>query len=303
MKRLVPAVVPALVLLSGCFGTRGVPDAAPDEKAPGPSDTVGDGGGDDPEPAPEPPADADVPLATVSPALSERLPPDLVTAVRRARGRFDTAESAADVAAAWRAADALAPRLEEALTPAFEAQGEPMALDLSWLTPSLPGMSETYMAEGTALVFLLDLEPWTALAAKTPEPSDDAFFALMERAWGSARPMGWPSWTARTWDYGGCSALGQGVVLEVLVLADAAHAAGPEFHEEIAPTRKLALDHVLQDDELFPRCNPNTLQPTATGELQGEAKRILEQIRLSEEERGAIEKRMPELVGQVHTGG
>lgn len=296
-------IIAPLVLLTACFGTpRSGPEAAPDAGPPS-REPAEDPTEEDADIAAEEsaPADEDVPLADVPDSVSARLPADVVLSLRRAKGRFDTASSAAEVAAAWRAADALAPQLEGALQPAYEATGG--ALNLGWLAPHLPGMAETYMAEGTALVFVLRAEPWKALAESTPEPGDDAFMALMERTWGSARPMGWPAWSARTWDYGGCSELGHGVVLEVLVLADAARAAGTEFTNEIAQTRELALGHLLEDDELFPRCNVRTMEPTSTDALHDEVDRILEQVKLTEAERAKVKARRAELTGQAHTGG
>jgi hypothetical protein len=240
------------------------------------------------------------PLAPADPAIEGRLDPAVVLEIRQAKGAFDAAKNSLQVSAAWRRAVALAPRLEESLQPAYEvADLEP--LDLSWLKPSLPAMTETYMAEGTAVVFVLDPTAWQAKAATTPEPDDDAFFALMQRAWGSARPTGWAAWDNRTWDYGGCSGLGRGTIHDVLVLTD--KAAGPHFAAEVAETRAQALAAVLQDNPQFPRCDADTMGPTSTEALRGEARSILADVKLTAAERAAVEQRIPALVGQEHTGG
>lgn len=287
----------ALAVLVACTGARTgslepAADADPDPEEPVEADDV-----EAPPPAPDP---YDGPLARLDLGLNGRLEPALILEIRQAKGAFDAASTSAEVAAAWRRALRLAPRLEGALQPAFEASNFE-ALDLAWLRPSLPAMSETYMAEGLALVFMLDSPGWIAKAAETEEPDDDAFFALMDKAWGAARALGWASWDDRTWDYGGCSGLGDGTVHDVLLLVDAAQ--GPHFADEVAETRRRALFAVLENNPQFPHCDVKTLAPTPAAVLRAEARAILADVTLSAQERAAIEARIPELVGEPHTGG
>ena len=258
----------ALALLVACTGAR----SSSLEPAGDPDPDGVDAEVEQDAPTPQAPAPYTGPLAPLDPGVEGRLDAELILEIRQAKGAFDAATSADQVADAWRRALALAPHLEEALQPAFEAT-EYSPLDMAWLLPSLPAMSETYMAEGMALVFTLDSAGWTAKAATTPEPEDDAFFAVMDRAWGSARALGWASWDERTWDYGGCSGLGNGTVHDVLVLVDKAK--GAAFAEEVAETRRRALYAVLEDNPQFPRCDVKTLRPTSTQALHAEVRAIL----------------------------
>lgn len=284
------------LLLVGCFSGRTVAPSPPEVPA-------------EPEP-PTVPASASptvelAPVPGAPPAedeIASRLSPSLASRIREVKSAFDGATSAGEVAAAWRRSLELATALEEALGPAYEASDyEP--LDLAWLLPSLPGMRETYMAEGMALVFVLDSDLWKQKAATTAEPADDTFFDLLHSAWGAARPMGWPTWEQRTWDYGGCSALGQGVVLDVLTKVDIASAAGSDFQPELAEQRARALKALTEDHPEFPRCNVNSLEPTDTASIRAEVDAILDRVQLSRAEQAMIRARRAALTGQAHKGG
>ncbi|MFK7928452.1 MAG: hypothetical protein AB8H79_09685 [Myxococcota bacterium] len=289
------------LLLVACFGGR-ASDPPPNAALPAAQSTPPEA----PPPTtavPQPDVDADAAAAVdVNDEIARRLPGPLAVDIAAVKRAFDSASSAADVAAAYRRSLGLAERLEESLMPAFQATDyEP--LDLGWLKPSLPAMNETYMAEGMALVFDLDADGWAAKAASTPEPEDDAFFAMMKAGYGSARPMGWAAWDQRTWDYGGCSGLGSGVVLDVLTKVDAANAAGDLFKAEIAEMRRLALLSVLEDHPEFPRCSVDTLEPMDDAKIAAEVQGILDTVTLTDDETSKVNARKPMLRGQAHKGG
>lgn len=237
-------------------------------------------------------------------SLNGKLSDPLVQQIRAAREEFNAAKTPKDVHAAWTRARALGEALDEVLQPQYEAT-DMVGLELGWLLPHLPGMKETYVAEGTTIVFELDAATWQGKAAETEGKADDSFFALTNFVYQSASPSGYPVWHVRTWDYGGCSEIGRGKLIESLLKVDAAKAAGPVFATEIDEIRGSALSEVLvgEGESMFPRCDPSNLKPTPSDAIQAEARRILSEITLSEEEKAQLSERIPRLNGQEHTGG
>jgi hypothetical protein len=263
------------------------------------------GGGDvaPPEPLRPDMLPPDVPPPSVvvasDPTGQVVLDPPLIAEIVRVRGEFDAAQTTAAVAQAWRDANALAERLAGALRPAFEKSE--YQLDVSWLVPSLPGITAGAEAEGTALVFSLASDAWLAKAANTPEPDDDRFFALLAAVYGTASIHGYAAWESRTWDYGGCNTFGDGAVVEALKLSDAA--ASDAFRSEVAAVRAEIWDGALKDNPLFVYCDPSTAGPTADERLRAEAQRILAEVKLSPPEKSALEARIPNLKGAAFQGG
>lgn len=237
-------------------------------------------------------------------SLHGKLSDPLVQQTRAAKELFNAAKTPKDVHAAFTRARALGNALDEVLQPQYEAT-DMVGLELGWLLPHLPGMKETYVAEGTTIVFELDAATWQGKAAETEGKADDSFFALTNFVYQSASPQGYPIWHGRNWDYGGCSGLGHGDVIQSLLRVDAAKAAGPEFAAEIDVIRASALKEVLieEQDPLFPRCEFATGQPTPSTAIQAEARRILSEIKLTEEEKQQLKARIPELHGQASSGG
>lgn len=234
------------------------------------------------------------------PAGKAKLSPALIDQIVRARGLFDAVPAGGSFDAAHAAAIALCEALQNELQPVHEKEGGAM-LELGWLTPALPGLVEGYEAEGTALVFELQPDAWKALAAKTPNADDDRLVDLLVTTYGQAALGSWEAWQERTWDYGGCKALGDGQIVEILKKTDAVK--DPSFAATVAQVRAAAIDAVVTDHELFPRCDADNLEPMADAKIDAEVGRILAEVNLTPAERASIEGRRPQLKGQPHTGG
>ncbi|MFT7518287.1 MAG: hypothetical protein ACI9MC_000418 [Kiritimatiellia bacterium] len=246
---------------------------------------------------------AATPMADDYDSLSGKLDDALIKKIHAATDAFESAQTVEQLKAAWDQALALADPLQQVLQPQFDAN-DMLPLELDWLLPQLPGMSETYMAEGTALVFGLDAKPWIKAAAATDGDADDTFFALTDHAYSAAHVRGYPAWHNRTWDYGGCTELGRGVIIETLLKVDKAKAEGELFAEPIASIRQAALSEVLEiESGLFPRCDPQRMRPTASGGVQAEARRILREVDLTDDEERTLTGNIPRLNGEAHEGG
>ncbi len=236
----------------------------------------------------------------------DALPAETSERARRVREVVAAALTAAQLRDAWGIALEVQSEIERTMDQRYEAMLEADAVDFGYLNGVLPGLEWGLGIEGMGVTTVITSGPWTAAAKVTPSASDDAFFALMAHAYGyAAQPTGrpWPSWQVRAWDYGGCSGLGTGGVFETLRLVDAALAEGPEFHPEIKRVRGLALDAVLEGDEYFPYCDPETLGAMPSEKLKHEAESILKRIQLSPKEAKALEARIPALVGAEFQGG
>jgi len=226
------------------------------------------------------------------------------------RGEFDAADTPAEVAAVWRRCmdvmSRLHPPLEEYYYTRVDGGVPEHEVNLDPINGALPGLVWTYGIEGLGITTVLEPAPWQLKVASTPGEADDAFLELMSFTYGGPHPphaRPWTAWEVRNWDYGGCSALGTGAVLEGLLRVDRALAAGREFEPEIIEVRKAALRAILEADELFPYCDPASLEPTPDERLRGEVRSILQQVRLSDAEKASLEARIPQLKGAKFTGG
>ncbi len=177
--------------------------------------------------------------------------------------------------------------------------------DFDYIASKGPGLVISWQAEGTVAVFVPTSEAWTAKAATTPGNEDDAYFAMSDYVYDNASAQGWSVWEMRNWDYGGCSGLGTGVVLESMKKLQAAAEAGDTFAARIAPVREAALRELTRTTEsiTFQRCDPNTLEPTADDKLQGEIQQILDTITLTDAERATLVDAKPKIHGEVFQGG
>lgn len=227
------------------------------------------------------------------------LPAPLRAELAALRADLDGARDAAALGAAWRRADALAARLEPALTQDLPCHD----LDLRALNAELPHLQVTCVAEGAWPLVELPPGEWRALALATPEPADDAFVAMMGEAWGSARRGAYPAWVDLTWDYGGCTRVGagEGSVHRVLLATDRARAAGDLVPEETARLRQELLETLTMRDAAN-LCEADTLGPTPDRQLAAEVTRLLAEVALAPGERAAVEQALP-LRGEPFTGG
>jgi hypothetical protein len=296
MRVVASAVTLFLILACGGGGT--------DEIAPAPAE---------PEPAPaevetpaepaEPPTPPAVPEEEVEEGakLTDLFTEEEAAAIEAARKDFDAIASAADFARVMRQAKELTQSLQGSLDKAYESDD---ALDLRWAIPLLPGLRDDLVAEGTVMVLYLDIELYRPKAKATPEPSDDAFVALMDRAYHQLDGSGPAAWLDFMWDYGGCSTLGKGTLLEVLQLSDEALSHGDLFEPEIRGVRAEAIEHITEGHSFFHFCDSSTMEATPQAELEGEVREILEKVKLTEAERTKLEARLAQgIVGEKFTGG
>jgi hypothetical protein len=256
--------------------------------------------------APTPPAEAPTP-AEVAPTPTEVAPtPEASqmaevfseaqrTAIAEQAAAFEGISTASEFATTFRAHKALASDLSVVLQDRYDMVMDSDQfgnMDISWLKPHLPTMKEGYFAEGTAIRLLLMPKPWAERAAATPEPEDDAFLAFMALAYHNPGASGWSLWNVRNWDYGGCSGLGTGVYASTLQAADKALASGDRFKPEINEVRQRLMNDLLTEESTFGWCNPQTMEATPTEDLSAEAQRILETVKLSDEEKAKIQARI-----------
>jgi formylglycine-generating enzyme required for sulfatase activity len=242
--------------------------------------------------------------------LARHLGATLAGQLAAIRREFDVAKTPEQVAAVWRRSMEVMPsvnnRLEEIYFAADPEGTMDPSVDLDWVNGALPGLLWTYGIEGLGITSNLESPPWHRKIGDSVGEADDRFLDLMEYAYGGPHPphaRPWPMWQMRNWDYGGCSGLGSGAVLEALRYVDKALAAGDLFEPEIRQVRHLALQAILVDDEYFPYCDGASFEPTSDAALRDEARGVLEEIRLTADEKAAIEARIPKIKGARFTGG
>lgn len=248
-----------------------------------------------PTPAPEPvvaatPEPAAVPAPPADPRLGEWFTAPQLAQIQSAKAAFDGIKTVEDFGAALASAEALGEVVSEVAQARFDQNSEQM-LELGWLWPHLPGMQEGYFAEGTAIQIFTAPGPWAEKAQQTPGSADDDFLAYVALGYDNPSMVGWASWTVRNWDYGGCSTLGSGLHTQILERGDALLAADSPFAERVRLMRGQVLQDILNTESTFAYCDVSTLEPTAPERLQAEAAAILSGVRLSDEERAALEAR------------
>lgn len=228
------------------------------------------------------------------------LPEELRGSLQAVQAHLAQVATAADFRAAWLEADAAAIPLEAALN-AWGGRPVPChELDLEGLNADLQVMSVECVGAAMDPSLRLPADPWRAAAARTPEASDDAFVALVSAIYeGRARANGSPVWFQAMSDAGGCSRLGQGsAVVEPLLLADKAVATGDLFPEQVGALREAALDNIIGEGQHY--CTEG--KPTPDAQIVAEAQRVLTEVKLSDEERSAVEAALPKLRGQAYSG-
>ena len=238
------------------------------------------------------------PELQVDAELTRLTNPAVASQVAEAAAAMNAATTAAELHSAYAKAIVASDALTE------WAQSVEMGEDLDPITSRAPGITMGWFAEGTAAVFYLDPDDWKAKAATTTGTDDDTYFELVDYVYSQGNPDGWAVWQMRNWDYGGCSGLGKGVVLESLQKAQAAKQAGPAFSEEVAQVRASAIEEITRTGEnLFPRCDVDTMQPMSDDALRSEVQSVLDTIDLTDAEREALVAIQPKLVGQEFEGG
>jgi hypothetical protein len=210
----------------------------------------------------------------------------------QARLAFDRATTATELHLAWQQSMALMERANQHGQAAFDAQPEPTAAFLEWSVKHLPGWRPDVYAEGSTLLWELSAEAWAASAAKTPEPQDDAFVAVLSLAWGNLSQTGSPTWRTQTWDGGGCSDLGDGEFLAVLLETDRAMALGTTFRKPLMAVRKAALIAITGETQQYPFCHGDSQVARTKSELEAEVHKVLGNVKLSDAERAQLTQRL-----------
>jgi hypothetical protein len=236
-------------------------------------------------------------VGTPDPGITSKTNESLARQLASAKATFDSATTTADVALAYQ----LTLAVGEALT---EFHYGNTTADVDSIAAAGPGMEVSWQGEGTVAVFQPNADAWKAKSTTTLGSADDAYFDMVGYVFGSASTSGWAVWEIRNWDYGGCSGLGKGVVLESMKRIHTATEAGNEFASHIANVREQALREITHTEPSnFQRCDPETVQPTADDKLQGEVQAILDTVPLSDGERAALVEAKPKLHGEVFQGG
>jgi hypothetical protein len=277
----------------------GLPDGVPNpfaDGAEGVADAEGEAGGEgEPPPPPAAPdparvaeAQAAIEAETVLAGILADRVPDVASLVVRLQDVATRDQLEAAYADSARAQKAREEALQEWWATQMEAATEPPFEAWQKVTP---GWQIEIYAEGTAALFEHAVGPWSAAAARTPEPDDDLAIAALGQAYGNLDRSGWPTWLDRNWDYGGCSLLGSGAHLSQLKAIDAARAAGPAFRDGLDAVRGEVLDDILQGNGEFPYCQSEGA-PTPPSKLRAEVEQILAEVQLEDVEVAALKARM-----------
>lgn len=221
-----------------------------------------------------------------------------VDAITRDLGQTSSAEQLIRL---WTRARTVTAAMGEPLGAAFDpeqqtfAGGNPAVM----LSERMPWAELQLYAEGTVPALELATEPWTTAALRTPEPEDDAFLRLVVAAYDNVSGRGWATWEERTWDYGGCSPFGDGgeLHLKVLQQTDALTGWAPGADAVTEIRNDVLADVVKAEPDEFPYCREAGGE-TPTEGLLAEAKAILEQVKLTDEERAKVQARIDTKFGR-----
>lgn len=185
------------------------------------------------------------------------------TAISTYRQHFQAIKTQAQLQAALHESGNLSKKLETRLMNYMDGLQKldtfPGESQVKALQAMIPGLRPTFEAEGTALVLETDYKAFAQAAAKTPEKADDAFFALMKKAYGDYNYV-WGAWFNQTWDYGGCTRLGKGI--HTALFTELNKQKQGAFAAELKPLEE-ALLHDLRKSDKF--CLP---RPQVVKELQ-----------------------------------
>lgn len=160
-------------------------------------------------------------LLTAGALASPQIPfnPGEQAAIHTYAQHFQSVGNQAQLLATYREALQLKKKLEPWLKKYSDAMQKlpdyPSEAELKQLGAQLPGLRPGLVAEGTMLDLMTDFAGFAKVAAKTPETADNAFFSLMQQAYGSHETY-WGTWFNQTWDYGGCTWLGKGIHTRLL---------------------------------------------------------------------------------------
>jgi len=170
--------------------------------------------------------------------------------------------------------------------------------EINIINQAVPWGYLTFYGEGQNPHFELDLKVWMGLANALPDAPAKAFFRLAELSYDNASFYGWSNIQQRTWDYGGCSPMGTGLHLNLLTQIDAIKQS-PSFASKVQSTlkqvRDLTITDLLTGTPEFPYCNRS--EPEQVAKMVAEGRRIISTVKLSEEERTALQRRVDSKMG------
>ena len=153
----------------------------------------------------------------------------------------------------------------------------------------LEGLYLSCVAECTENQFTLDMAVYDSLAKLTDGKEDDAFVSLWQLAesnYGHMGVEGFKNWFGQTWDYGGSSLIGDSSAYNFLISYD-------KFVDSYGDNYNVYLDEVRYD-ALNMMHTFRSYMYTAEKVIQ-ELKATLENVTLTEEEKGLIEARIEAL--------
>lgn len=148
----------------------------------------------------------------------------------------------------------LAPNLDQYSESLLQAGNYPDYTELESWQPLMPGLAPLLVAEGTMIVLEPDFVSYASAAKRTPQAEDNAFFALMQQAYGEVY-TDYPLWFNQTWDYGGCTRLGQGIHRRILQAAQQQIFNKSPFKPELASLEAELWQDLLQSNNF---CLPQT---------------------------------------------
>lgn len=168
--------------------------------------------------------------------------------VKAYKQQFQSVKNQAQLLATYRIALKLSkqldPSLEKYAKPIYDSGRMPSDAELKAIGDQVPGLMPALVAEGTVLTLLPNYSVYKQAAARTPESADNAYFDLMHQGYGEVYHF-FGNWFTQTWDYGGCTRLGQGTHTKLFQGIQKLRAAKNPF----APELKQLEDDLLHDLE------------------------------------------------------
>ncbi len=154
-------------------------------------------------------------------------------------------------------------------------------LEFSWMDTIISGLSFNRY-EGTAVSIKPKLQIFKSIAKSTPEKCDDDFIEIIISTYGEE--YFFPKWIHQTWDYGGTSLLGDETELNILIKIQTTLSSNKEFEMELNKIKQDILSDIVGSGWY----NYNSQKIIA------EINKILAYIKLTEEEKNRLMKRIEE---------
>jgi len=142
--------------------------------------------------------------------------------------------------------DTLANTLENRIN---VSEGNSQMPDLFWIEEAFPGYVTQLVAEGTVYFLFIDFKQLQQKVSTTRGEEDDDFIGLNLLVYSAdSVEYFYTSWFIQTWDYGGCSLLGQGEHLKVLKEIDRVLKKSDLFAKEITALKDRLMNDITNKD-------------------------------------------------------